>query len=54
MKFPSLGKIPTYHQDIWDISAIVNKKIGLFASHSITNFVFNGVCLGWGVCSASL
>jgi hypothetical protein len=32
------GKITTYHQDLWDIYANVNNFVGIFVTHSFTNF----------------
>ena len=37
MKSLSFGKIPTHHQDLWEISANVNNILGLFTTHSLTN-----------------
>ena len=33
------GKISTYHQELWDISANLTNYFELFATHSFTNFI---------------
>ena len=38
----SFGKIPTYHQDLWEISANVSNILRLFTTHSFTNSNFKG------------
>jgi hypothetical protein len=46
LKFLSFVKIPTYYlvlryqHDFWGVFATTNSYFGLFATHSLTNFIF--------------
>ena len=46
IKFLSFGKKPTYYlvfryqHNLWGVSATTNNYFGLFATHSLTNFIF--------------
>ena len=45
VKSLSFGKIPKYHQNLWDISANVNNYFGLFATHSFKKFSTQILCV---------